>query len=573
MRRFIVALVVLGAGLAVLTKDSFALRKIERTVTERVYGFDRFVNACVRLRVVSTNITGKGERIERVNARPVEVIREHLRGGWIDTKANPPTIGQWCEPHEEIVWMCSEDQEPIILHPDCAPRGHLVIGSEGSGKTTALAMWHAFRWFENFGEAREGGQTAPTNDRLGLVKLEIIKLWPGPWRQFVDRIDFTGFELCDRSRIRFVSTAPRPERQGSPIQGFNWSWVGVDEKQDQQSSIHDDIEMRGRAAQDEGTYYKRLATATAKDDPGWRTLRDLIASGGAWATSRLLIARSPFVAAGFLEQVRASGMTDREFRRRFLAEDVPPESRLYFNWDREHNLRPVPVIGARKITSMVLSRRIGAGYGLLIGHDPGTAKAASIFLDAYELPGLADPAWWVRGELFTLHATPEQHATQVLDVARKRFGMNIRGQDQAHVRAQPVGQSEDKPDQDIYKIWRKVGLETRAAQYRKNDNTGTGHIGREARINMVNTLLCDAIQRRRLFVECDDQRRPLAPRLVESFETLERDESGRISRDKHLDRDKSDPPDALGYALWPWEKVLAGSLQEDVRGAIRKGIG
>ena len=66
----------------------------------------------------------------------------------------------------------------------------------------------------NIGEYREGGQTAPTNDRLGLVKLEIIKLWPSPWRQFADRVDFTGFELCDGSRIRFVSTAPRPERQG-----------------------------------------------------------------------------------------------------------------------------------------------------------------------------------------------------------------------------------------------------------------------------------------------------------------------------------------------------------------------
>jgi hypothetical protein len=557
-------------GLALLTREAFAIRKIGKEIDDRVHAFDRYVNACVRLRVVSTTLTGKGEQITLPSGRTVEVVREHVRGGIIDTKSTPPTIGSWCKPHEETVWLCSEDQEPIILHPDEAPRGNLVIGSEGSGKTTALAMWHAFRWFENFGEYREGGQTAPTNDRLGLVKLEILKLWPANWCHFADRIDFTGFELCDGTRIRFVSTAPRPERQGSPVQGFNWSWAGVDEKQDQQSSVHDDIEMRGRAAKDGGTYYKRLATATAKDDPAWRSLRDIIEAGGGWSITRLLIERSPFVAAGFLIQVRASGMTDREYRRRFLAEDVPPESRLYFNWDRVENLRPIPIT-ARKMTSVVLSRKIGNGYALLIGHDPGVAKAASIYLDAYELPGTPDPVWWVRGELFTLHETPEAHAIKVLADVRKRFGVSIRpDREQAHVRAQPVGQSEDKPDQDIYKIWRRVGLDTRAAQYRKNDSTGTGHIGREARVNMVNTLLCDALGRRRLYIECDDHRRPVAPKLVEAFETIERDDQGRISKDKDLKRDKSDPPDALGYALWPWEKVIASALQEDVRQHMRR---
>jgi hypothetical protein len=553
----------------VLTKDSFALRKIERTVTERVYGFDRYVNACVVVRVVAQAPTGKGIGWhEMPDGRRLEVLREHRRGGIIDTKASPPRIAGWCAPGSEVTWCCSEDQEAIILHPDEAPRGHLVIGSEGSGKTTALAIWHVFRWFENFGEYREGGQTAPTLNRLGLVKAEILKLWPEPWRRYANRDDFTGFELCDGSRIRFVSTAPRPEKQGSPIQGFNWSWCGRDEVQDQ-VDVHDDIEARGRAAQDGGTYYKQLGTATAKDDPHWRSFRDAIIAGGAWSSSRLLIERSPFVAPGFLEAKRRSGMTDREYRRRFLAEDVPPETRLYFNWSREHNLRPIP-IGARKITSIVLSRKVGPGFGLLIGHDPGIAKAASVYLDAYELRGIPDPVWWVRGETFTLHATPEGHARQVLDEVRSKFAMNVApGREQVHVRAQPVGQSEDKPDQDIYKIWRRVGFDCRAAQYRKNDSTGTGHISREARVNMVNTLFCDAVGRRRLFVECDDLRKPVAPKLVEALETIERDEQGRISRDKRLDRDKSDPPDALGYALWPWEKVIASALQEDVRQHMR----
>jgi hypothetical protein len=555
----LLALVLVGVW--VLTKDSFALRKIERNVTERVYGFDRYVNACVRLDVIAPDPSGPVDLPSGLRAR---VLRSHYRGGIIDTKANPPRIGGWDEP---TVWLCSEDQEPLILHPDAAPRGQLVIGSEGAGKTTALAIWHAFRWFENFGEHREGGQTAPTLNRLGLVKAEILKLWPEPWRVYANRDDFTGFDLCDGSRIRFVSTAPRPEKSGSAIQGFNWSWAGRDEVQDQ-VDVHSDIEARGRAAKDGGTYYKQLGTATAKDAPDWRTFRDALLAGGAWQGSRLLIERSPFIAPGFLESKRRSGMTDREFRRRFLAEDVPPESRLYFNWSREHNLRPVPLVGARKITSLVLSRKTGNPlHGLLVGHDPGVAKSASVIVDAYDIRG--EVHWWVRGELFTMHKTTEQHALELLDIVRKRFGVNVSAdRERAHVRAMPTGLSEDKPDLDVYRIFKRVGFDIRAAQYRK-DGTATGVIDRESRIELMNMLLCDASGRRRLFVECDELRRPVAPKLVESLESIERDESGRISRDKNLDRDKSDAPDALGYALWAFEKESASALKAD----IRKGIG
>src|SRR5690606_32254794 len=151
----------------------------------------------------------------------------------------------------------------------------------------------------------------------------------------------------------------------------------------------------------------------AKDDPQWRTLRDSLVAGNQWALIPLSVVTSPFVAANFLEIKRASGVTDREFRRRWLAEDLPPESRLYHTWDRKENLRPIP-LGARKITSIVLSRKTGDRRdALLMGHDPGAAKAATVWLAAYEIPTRkGEVLWWVRGELFTLHATTEQHAMQ-----------------------------------------------------------------------------------------------------------------------------------------------------------------
>jgi hypothetical protein len=72
----------------------------------------------------------------------------------------------------------------------------------------------------------------------------------------------------------------------------------------------------------------------------------------------------------------------------------------------------------------------------------------------------------------------------------------------------------------------------------------------------------------RLYVECDDKQQPVAPLLVESFETMERDDEGRAETGPKDEHDKSDPPCALGYGLWPFEKMSAAGLREQ----IKKGL-
>jgi hypothetical protein len=531
-----------------------------RQVSDRVEGFDRFVDVGVLLRVVRLDPNGA---LTLESGRRVTVVREHRWGGIVDTKANPPRlVGASPDPR---VWLCSEQQEPIIIHGDDQPLGCIAMAGEGAGKTTALTMWHHRRWIENLGERREGGQTAPVLKRLGLVKDEFHKLWRPSWGRYCQRDDFEGFELCDGSRIRFQHAHRTSAAAGSPIQGYNWSWAGRDEFQDQ-LDVHLDIESRGRAAK--AGRYKQLATATAKDDPAWRTLRDSLIEGGQWRIAPLSVVSSPFVAANFLAVKRASGVTDREFRRRWLAEDLPPESRVYFNWDRKENLRAIPRIGARKITSIVLGRKTGnPRHSLLIGHDPGTAKAASIYLDAYEVHG--EVCWWVRGELFTLHKTSEQHARQVLSFIQSEFGVNQSADREiAHVRAQPVGQAEDRPDLDVYRIWKRVGFDIKAAQYKK-DGTGTGQIKKDTRIEMINRLLCDAAGKRRLFIDIDEHGKPVAPKLVEAFETMERDHRGRAEHEEKDEKDPTDSPCALGYALWAFEKESATALRSD----IQRGLG
>ncbi len=516
----------------------------------------------VVLHVVVADKNGPVKRRGRPN---LSVIRTHHLGGRYDLKT-----GELGKSRDPLVWYASEAQETILFTR--SPAAQLVEGSEGSGKTTVLAMWHYVQWMRHLGEKREGLQTAPTNLRLGLVKREITKLWSPEWYRYVNRKDFVGYELAEGCSLRMVSTHKKSADGGSPVQGFNSSWAGRDETQDQ-TKAHEDIESRGRESRD--GIYPQLGTATVKDSPDYRDLKALMLSSNEWALQKLLVCRSldgsldniemctPFVSRAFVESKKRT-MTEREFRRRFFAEDQPPELLLYSTWDRAINLRPIP-LGARKITSIVLARKTGnRADAILMGHDPGAAKAGTVWLDAYQIPNAQlakqwgvltdDVLWWVRGELFTLHATTEEHAVEALGVTRKRFGCNVRADaERAHVRCQPLGAAEDKPDLSVFN---KAGL-------------GIGQIKKESRIGVVKTLFRNAAKVSRLYVESDDRGQPVAPQLVAALEIMQRDEKGRAeTEEKDIRHDKSDLPAALGYALWPFEKEIALALRADIRNAV-----
>lgn len=558
----------------VLTSLTYLERTLERRITDRTHAHDRYVDAHVRLHVVAKDPEG---RVTDPSKLPR--IRTHSLGGWIDTKCSPPRLetrpGSISAADTirrlgpGVDWYCSADQEQLILHPDSAPVGKLALGGMGAGKTTAGVIWTYLRWLEGI-QARtdkptEGGITAPTSARLKIVVDEIIGKFPAAWYRYTSTEGL--FTMCDGSLIRCVSTYRQSASQGSRIQGFNWSWWLGDELQDQ-TDEYINIQARLRAAKTGRA--KRLATATAKDSPEWRTFKDSTLSPEDWVPYQMLGPHSPFIAAEHWASMRR-GMSERDYKRLVLAEDLPSESRLYSAFDRKENLRPLP-IGANKITSYVLSKRTGnPRHALLVGHDPGVAKAASIYLDAFTLKGHgSDVFWWVRGELFTLHESAESHAIQVLKWAREH-GINRRPDGEiAHVRAQPVGAAEDKPDLDMIRIWRRVGLDVRPAQYKKNDSIGVGQIKKESRIGMLNSLFCNADGKRRLFIECNDRGVPVAPNLVAALETMERDERGRAEHEeKDVRHDKSDLPAALGYGLWPFEKEAAIALRLD----IEKGLG
>ena len=540
-----------------LTGNVSQARNAIRDFQEEVHDAARHIDVGVLLHVVRRDPLGK----ELIPGKPrVSLIGKPLRfGGVIDTKAETPRrVGHSQAPQH---WFCSEQQLPIILHGGPLA-GHVVEGGMGAGKTTCGVMWTYLRWLEHLGQFREGGITAPTNDRLDIVLREVFGMFPSHWYRYQSSKHL--ITMCDGTRIRGVSTYQQSDSQGSRVQGYNWSWLFADELQDQIAAFVDAM-ARLRSGREGGA--PMVGTSTVKDDPAYRDLKGKLVESGVWSVSRMLGPDSPFVHADHWEKMKRL-TTERDYRRLVLAEDVPSDSRLYSAFDRKENVRPIP-LGARKITSLVLSRKTGNPlHALLFGNDPGAAKAGTVFLDAYDVRG--DVWWWVRGELFTLHASTEQHAVQTLNIIRKDFGLNLRAdREQAHGRSMPQGQAEDKPDLDLYRIYKRVGLEVRAAQYR-TDGKGTGIIKKESRIGMINTLFCNAKQQRRLFLECDDRGVCVAPGLLAALETMERDDLGRAEMDeKRVEHDKSDLPAALGYALWNWEKESAIALRAD----IKKGIG
>lgn len=550
-------------------------RKQERDLRDRITSVDRFVDIGVVIHTVVADEHGK--RLLRGKPK-LRIVKSQEFGGILDTSANPPRIT--CPSANPVVWFCSEDQEPIILHGDSEPLGQLVYGSEGAGKTCALAMWHYFRWLEHLGERREGGQTAPTKARLKKIRDELFELYPQDW--YRHRVAEDVIVLCDGTRIQLRSTKQQSPSSGSPIQGYNWSWCGRDEGQDQ-IERHEDIEARGRAAKsvqiasgETIVRYKQLVTATAKDSPDWRSFRDLIESAktengvALWQRRTLLGSNSPFVPAAFWAKLKAT-MSPREYSRRVLAQDVRPERTLYPTWERDRNLRPLIQVRAVDVTARELAPW-GPNHHVLVGHDPGQLYDVSVLLKAYKLPGIADPVWWVVDEVTTELSTTEHHVKALRACLKDRWGCfqvdykgrAVEGGPTALVRADPYGDTEndaEHPDRTVYTVFKQNGLQILAAAYASTPTqVKIGRVPREGRIDLVCTLFQAESKVTRLYVACDDRRVPAAPRLVKAIESSERDAAGRA---EHGRKDKNDPthwPAALGYALWAIEKPRLSGL-------------
>jgi hypothetical protein len=79
-------------------------------------------------------------------------------------------------------------------------------------------------------------------------------------------------------------------------------------------------------------------------------------------------------------------------------------------------------------------------------------------------------------------------------------------------------------------------------------------VPKEAGIEMVSRLFCNANGKRRLFIATNDRGAPVAPKLVHAIELSERDLEGKAETQKKGKADLSHWTAALRYALHPLER-------------------
>jgi hypothetical protein len=540
---FLGALVMSGNPRNLGWRKASAAKRLE----ERTASTDRYVDMGLCIAVVVKDETGE----EIVPGAPkLRIIRQHIRGGMVDTfRGRPKFCGPSRNPHTIYV---SEDAERLILHDDPSLTDRLLVyGSEGAGKTNALVAWVALRVLSFTGQNREIGVSAPTSKRAEVVWQTFLDRLPHAWFRWVERDSV--FYFRNAVRVRLLSAHQASAAEGSPYQGYTFSAAAVDEIQDQ-IERYPDLEMRVRYGPDGRSPI--FCSATAKDSSDFRDWRDRCLATGLWQKHVLYGRRSPFIHDRVWDE-REKTLTDRERRRRIGAEDVPPEKQVYYSWDRAQNLRPIPIIGATDVTQRELSPW-GANYTLLLAHDPGATIDTTIALRAYRFHGETLPRWFAVDEFVSNNRNLEGHIKDVLAACRQRYGCNQldwRGRpstDTAHalVFADPYGdrENDDKhPDRTVYTVWRQHGFTIlRPTPQGKN-------VPKQARIEMINTLLCST-SGRRLFVATKDDGSPVAPQLVRSFEESERNAADIAERDnKGSAKDVSHAAAATGYGLWAIE--------------------
>lgn len=541
-------------------------RALQREVAAEANDDRRYVDFGVRLRVVRMDLEHGTELLPE--CPPLVVLREHQLGGMVDTWGDAPDfVGPSVNP---AIWYCSEDAEAIILHGDELPDRLLVYGSEGAGKTRLLVMWLGVRVLEATGSGHAIGITSPTNPRASEIVEAIAELWPETWYGFADKKKI--FTCRNGVRLRLQSTYRQSKKAGSRVQTFNFRAAASDEIQDSLDADAD-IEMRGRKAP--RGRYKRLCTATSKDSSEFREWRDR--SLGArhngkplWMRAVLLGPRSPFVWPRFWEE-KAGTMSKREYRRRIGAEDLPSENRVYYGFDRERNLRPLPQV-ARDVTAEVLSifrpytgRNKHVGFGVLAGHDPGEIKNVTHFLKAYlhrSRGGEDAILWFVVGRFITERTTAEQHAQRLREHVQAVYGLNfdeerdsLSGSDRVLVMCDPHGRGDTKTDQaTVHGAFIAAGLDIFSASGDENV------IPKKARRDMMNALFDPQVGDARLCIGVDAAGEIVAPELVESLEQLERDDRGRAEVGPKDEHDQTHHPVSCGYGLWPFEAPLVRSF-------------
>ncbi len=441
---------------------------------------------------------------------------------------------------EEI--SCHSGQLPLLAFDGEHVKRLLALGSPGAGKTFAAlryALLEALKWPNT-----NGALIAAIGDRRQILWDEFLGLVePLGWVESV-ALQRKQIRLVNGVRVDVLAAKAGSRQTGNPLQGRSWDWVVVDESQNVDDRAHREIAARGRR---NAKRFRIIETATNDQHGPFVLRKKKFGTKKNWHMLRLTGFQNPWVDPEWWIEFLRGEMDEREYVQFVLGEDVPPELLLYHGFNYDRHLGPIPK-GARDVTAEVVYetfRRPGVQW---IGcQDFGALVTCTEFMQCWEVlapnptgPGSkAKRKWVVRGELTSgPGVTADIHARRVLAMVPTESLIVI---------ADPHVNTADT-DKSDYRLSEGEGMHIVRASHQA--------IKREHRYAMMNVLFRED----QILIETDDSGAPKAPRLVESLLQMQRNELGQGERDKKDKNDKSHWPAALGYGLFPFEKIRGATM-------------
>ncbi len=449
-------------------------------------------------------------------------------------------------PLQAQIVQCHEGQLPLLLHNNPAHLRVVALGSPGAGKTFA-AVRRALRNALDRPNSI-GGMVGPTGDRRLIL-----------WRDFLELAEPLGFvkevrpskkeiTLYNGTVIQVLAAGKPSRARGNPIQGRSWDWCVVDESQNVEEDAMAEISTRGRRA---GSSYRIYETCTNASVPEFRLRLERYKESPQVTIVRFKGTMNPWVEPAYWERLRGD-LSERDFTQLIDVEDVALEQLVYNQFVYGENLRPLPSPHDPDwidITKSLTLELYDHAASWVVGQDFGVLVNASILLKAFRPrtpfgPDTKAPVtWWACDEITSWEQTASVHAMMI----KERYPEV----NDLLVIADPHFNTKEA-DKSDYHQFRQARLNIVPSVH--------GQIPVKHRLTMVNSLLRDANKKHHLYISCDSTKRPSCQKLVEAMMSLQYDHTGRPQPPRKDRKDVTHWPDALGYGLYPFERLRGGSI-------------
>ena len=444
---------------------------------------------------------------------------------------------------------CHEGQVRFLLLTRKGLKRVIGIGAMGAGKTMAGVIKALMLAVDHPNTC--GGLVSPIGKQKDLVREKFLGL-AGPLGLIEnDEPSRSRITLVCGSAVDVMAAQKSRKDRGYPFQGRDWDWAVADESSSIEDGAHTEMMARGRTNADVYCIYE---CTTYDDYPAFvMRLERCKLHPDKYELIKYFAEHNPFIDRdAHADNLRT--MPDREYRRKVLLEDVPPDRLVYPHFAVGRHVKPRPA-QALDATEAVTHQLFGTGYKYVLGQDFGQLVSATIVLRCYRINGVL--CWWAEDEITSWNEYSNKHARLI----RSRGY----GPEDCIVIADPHLNSPDS-DKSDYNLFRNEGWTIMKAHHSK--------IAVRHRLNMVNSLLenanysttrclpscprnCAGHGESRLFLDCDGEGRPHCERLARALLTFQKREDGTPQPVRKDANDQTHWPDALGYGLYPAEKILS----------------